>query len=303
MPTITRYFVNRTGAINQLNTALHSEGSEKDSCVLVYGQTGIGKTQLLAKYMRDCKYNEIRTSHVDLEDVVTKGYLGLIEAIMEGLGNEGFEDLDATFDEILLKFQLELGRIPLGSAVGVPATAAPVQAGGMVFQGPVTAQNQTFVSGDVTYHNAKIENIYHFHLAESEQMEALIRGKVTRAFRSCLQSIARQQLVVILLDHWDKTSDPLRQWLKDHLLNWATDLTLKKALVVVSRESLPLELEQQLGLLPLAVPPFRREDALEFWLKNGLPEQEFLDIGEEIYSIPAILALEVGKRRFRQAIK
>jgi hypothetical protein len=189
------------------------------------------------------------------------------------------------------------------SAVGVPATAASLQGAGMVFQGPVTGQNQTFVSGDVTYHNAKIENIYHFHLAEPEQMAALIQGKVTRAFRSCLQNIARQQLVVILLDHWDKTSDPLRQWLKNHLLNWATDLTLRKALVVVSRESLPLEMEQQLGLLPLAVPPFRREEALEFWLKNGLAEEEFQDIEEGIYSVPAILALEVGKRRFRQAFK
>src|SRR6266508_5313692 len=82
MLMVTKYFVNRVNEIEQLNTVLNSEGAEKDSFVLVHGQRGIGKTQLLAKYLRDCNFKEIRVSHVDLEDLITKGYLGLIESIV-----------------------------------------------------------------------------------------------------------------------------------------------------------------------------------------------------------------------------
>lgn len=303
MPAVTRFFVNRSREIEQLNAALQSGGSDKDSCVQVYGQRGIGKTQLLAKYMRECNYREIRTSHTDLEDLITKGYLGLIESIVEGLGDEGFEDLDKTFDDIIIRSQIERSRIPVDNAAGILAAIPVMQGPAFTFQGAVTGQNQTFITGDVTYHNAKIENIYHFHLAEPEQVAALIQSRITRSFRSCLQNIAREDLVVILLDHWDKASDPLQRWLDAHLLTWATDFTLKKALVVVARETLPSQLESQLGILPLAVPPFNRDVALEFWKKNGLAEEEFNSIGAEIYSIPFLLTLEVGRRRFGQAIK
>jgi hypothetical protein len=300
MPTVTRYFVNRTEEIRRLNTALNYEGPEKDSLVLVYGQTGIGKTQLLAKYLRDSNYKGIRITHVDLEDLVTKGYLGLIEAIIEGLGNDGFEELDETFDDILIQSQIEKSKAFVEYAQRQLPAHSFGQAQGLTFLGPVTAQSQTFVSGNVTYNNPKIENIYHIHLAEPEQVAALIQNRITRVFRSCLQNIAREQLVVVLLDHWEKASKLLETWLDAHLLRWASELTLQKALIVLSRETISRELEDQMGILPLEVSPFNREAALEFWMKNGLPEEEFNTIGSEIYSIPSVLRLEVGKRSFGQ---
>ena len=303
MRTVTAYFVDRVGEIDQLNAALNSEGSTRDSFVVLHGQRGIGKTQLLAKYLRDCNGKEIRVSHVDLEDLITKGYLGLIEAIIEDLGNDGFEALDELFDNILIKSQIEQGRAVLeGAAVAFPGQGLG-QAQSFTFNAPVTGQAQTFVTGDVTYHNAKIENIYHIHLAEPEQVADLIQNRITRAFRSCLQNISREQLVVILLDQWDKAGDLLQKWLNDHLISWATELTLKKALIVMSSESLPPEVEHQLGILPLAISPFTREFALEFWRKNGLPEEAFHGIGMEVYSIPGILALEVGKHRLKQGLR
>jgi hypothetical protein len=300
MPTVTRHFVNRTEELERLNIALNYEGPEKDSLVLVYGQTGIGKTQLLAKYLRECNYKGIRIAHVDLVDLVTKGYLGLIEGIMEGLGNDGFEDLDETFDEILIQSQIEKSKAFVEYAQKQLPVHALGQPQGLTFFGPVTAQTQTFVSGNVTYNNPKIENIYHIHLAEPEQVAALIQNRITRVFRSCLQNIANEQLVVVLLDHWEKASKLLETWLDAYLLRWASELTLQKALVVLSRETIPSELEDQMGILPLAVSPLSREAALEFWKKNGLAEEEFNTIGIESYSIPSILRLEVGKRSFRQ---
>jgi Cdc6-like AAA superfamily ATPase len=297
MPALTRLFVDRTDEIDQLNAALNSESPEKDSCILVYGQTGIGKTQLLAKYLRECNYKSIRIAHVDLEEFITKGYLGLIEAIVEGLGSNGFERLDETYDEILIRPPIERS---MAFTEEMPArAAAPAQ--GFVFHQAVTAQQQTFIHGDVTYHNPKIENIYNIHLAEPEKVAELIQNRITRIFRNCLQTISREQLVVILLDHWETTSDPIKSWLDDHLLKWIAELTLRKAIVVVAREVLPRELEDQVGVLPIAIPPFNREIALEFWKKNGLAEEGFNTIASEIYSIPGIFSLEVGKQRLKQA--
>jgi Cdc6-like AAA superfamily ATPase len=303
MPSVTRHFVNRTNEIGQLNTALNSEGSEKDSFILVYGQTGIGKTQLLAKYLRECNDRRVRIAYVDLENLVTKGYLGLIEAIVEGLGNDGFEDLDKTYDDILLRLQFEKSAsASAAQQLTADADALLKSDSGPVtnFYGNLSAEKQIFINGAVSFNDAKINNIYNFHLAEPAQVAELNQNKITRVFGNCLRNIAAEQLIVVLFDQWEKASDPLKIWLNDHLLRWATELTLKKALIVLSREAIPPELQDQMGILPLAIPPFSREVALDFWKKNGLTEEEFNSIGVEIYSVPGILSLVVGKQRLKQ---
>jgi hypothetical protein len=303
MPAVHRYFVDRLLEVEQLNASLHAEGPEKDSCIMVYGQQGIGKTQLLAKYLLDCNGLEVRVSHVDLSALVTKGYLGLIEALIEGLGSDGFEKLDETFDTILLKSRVERSQAILENAAAALPVTGSEGGQGITFVGPVMGQNQIFVNGNVSYRDNKIDNIFQIHLFEPEEMEELIQRRITRSFRECLQKITREQPVIILLDHWDNTNDLLRKWLEEHLLNWATDRTLRKVLVVLAFEALPQQFESRLGFMPMILSPFSREVALEFWCKNGLAESDFETIGPEIYSIPAILALEVGKQRFRQNIK
>src|SRR5512147_3138419 len=104
MPTVRRDFVDRTDEIAQLDLVLNAEGIEKDSLVLLHGQQGIGKTQLLAKYLRLCNFNNIRIAYIDLS---TKDYLGLIDETIEGLGKDGFESLEQTYDEVLNRFQLK----------------------------------------------------------------------------------------------------------------------------------------------------------------------------------------------------
>ena len=308
MPTVTRYFVNRNSEIDRLNAALHSNGAEKDSFVVVYGEQGIGKTQLLAKYLRECNDRNVRIAYVDLENMVTKGYLGLIDAIVEGLGGDGFEDLDKTYEEILFRFDFEQSRSlaaqtqdQLRARTGERVTSS--SGPGMVFDAPLSADQMIFINGQVDFKDTRINYIFNFDQAEPAQVAELNQRRITRVFGDCLRNITTQQLVIILLDQWDKGSDPIKTWLDDYLLRWATELTLKRALIVVSREALPLELENQMGIVPLAIPPFSREIALEFWKKNGLAEEEFRAIGAEKYSMPGILSLEVGKWRVRQIKK
>ena len=118
-----------------------------------------------------------------------------------------------------------------------------------------------------------------------------------------MRNITAEQLVIILLDHWDKAGDLIQAWLNDSLLRWATELSLKQVLIVVSRLALPPEFEDQMGIVPLALPPFSREIALDFWKKHGLAEEAFPAIGAEIYGTPGILSLEVGKWRVKQKMK
>lgn len=291
MFALVRNFVDRVPEIEQFNAALYAEGTDKDSCILVHGQSGIGKTQLLAKYLYVCNDQEIRIGHVDLGAVATKGYLGLIEAMIEGLGNDGFEELDKTFNTIL-KNILERSEALLENA----AIREPRRGRDMVFNMPVTGEVVTFVSGDVNYHDSNIHNIYQIQLLEPGEMEVLIQKRVTRTFRECLQKIARVQPIVILLDHWDAGSDLLKGWLEEHLLSWATNRALKKILVVVTSECVPEQFEARLGIRPLPLSHFSREIALEFWLKNGLAEADFESIRPETFGIPSHLKLEVGKR-------
>lgn len=298
MLTITKYFVDRTVEIERLDSALHSEGLEKELLVLVYGQQGIGKTQLLAKYLRLGNSNRLRIAYVDLRD---RDYLGLIDEIVEGLGKTGFDDLDETYDKILAQSlvgveQTAINRLrkQLGAYESI---SAPGQSVGINFMGPVTGETQNFINGPVTINNPKIEVIYQNDLGEPKKVQELNQRKITQAFQSSLRNLAAEQPIVLLLDHWEHASDPLKIWLNNHLLKWASQFQLKKALIVLSCEFLLKELEDQAGILPLPIAPFTRETAVEFWVKNELPLEDFDTLAAEVYNMPRILALEVGKRR------
>jgi Cdc6-like AAA superfamily ATPase len=306
MPPLTRFFVNRTSEIDKLNAALHSKGAEKDSFVLIYGQQGIGKTQLLARYLRECNDRNVRIAYVDLESMVTKGYLGLIDAIVEGLGSDGFEELDKTYDDILFRFDFEQSQSLAAQAQDQLRAGERVASGsspGMVFDGPLNADEMIFINGQVDFKDTRINYIFNFDQAEPAQVAELHQRRITRVFADCLRKMTTEQLVIILLDHWDKAGDPIQTWLNDSLLEWATDLILKRALIVVSRDALPPKFEDQMGVVPLAIPPFSREIALEFWKRHGLAEEEFPAIGAEIYGMPGILSLEVGKWRVKKKVK
>ena len=302
MPAVTRYFVNRTNEVDRLNSALNAEGPEKDSFVVVHGPQGIGKTQLLAKYLRLCNYENIRIAYVDLNN---KDYLGLISEIVEGLGKLGFEDLEKAFDVILSRSQTELGQATAERAQELVRAGRSIptveQIARINFEGPVTGRDQFFINGTVTINDPKIENIFNIHLQDSERAQERDQERITLAFQSCLSAIATDRPIALLIDHWEGATDSLKIWLNAHLLKWAAQFQLKRALIVLSQAILPEEFEDKAGILPLAIPPFTREAALEFWEKNELPMEEFDVIAAEIYSIPSILALEVGKRRLRQA--
>jgi hypothetical protein len=304
MLTLTRHFVNRTQEFDRLKSALNSEGPEKDLMALVYGQPGIGKTQLLAKYLLFGRHTDIRTAYVDLQD---RDYLGVISEIIEGLGKSGFDEMETTYDAIRDRSKVGVDRSTIENLQEKLQTNQSIssseQTVGLSFMGNVTGRDQYFVNGPMTITEPKIENIFNINLNEPERVKELNQERITLAFQGCLSTIAREQPIVILLDHWGNANDPLRNWLNAHLLKWASQFILKKALVVLTRESLPDELVDQTGILPLAMPPFSREVALEFWKKNDLPVEDFDAVSEEIYSMPRILALEVGKQRLKRAKK
>jgi len=304
MLTVRRDFVNRTSEIQKLQSILIAEGIDKDSFILLHGRQGLGKTQLLARYLRLCNSDNICIAYVDLPN---KDYLGLIDEIEEGLGKKGFEPLDIVYDDILSQFKIEDRPV---DAKGIQAQMQPApsgeasgQAPGIVFNQPVSGENQFFVSGNLVFNNPKITQIFNLQLNESEWVQGFNQKKITNAFHDCLHGIAQERPYVILLDHWEGATDPLKNWLKAHLFEWAAELYLRKALVVLAREDMPEEYKNQMGILELAVQPFDRQAALEFWLKNGLKVEIFNTLGIDIYSIPGILAIEIDKQHLIQANK
>ena len=287
-------FVDRIVEIEKLHAALHAEGFEKDSLVLMHGQSGIGKTQLLARFLRICRSNNINITYIDLPG---NEYLSVIDKIEEDLGPRGFEGLEQTYTDVILRAQVIRSQAALDNLAQTNSPVAKSTNTGFTFNEAVTAETQTFINNNVTYKNPQITNIYNIELGEPQQVKKLSERKITQSFYECLRTITQEHTIAILLDHWEDANEPLKIWLQDHLLTWASELSLKKALVVLCRESLPQELENQTGILALGLPEFPREVALEYWLKNGLPAAAFEELTSEIYSIPRILALEVDRRK------
>ena len=300
MLTTTRFFVNRIEEIDQLNLLLGSEAPEKDFLVLMYGQHGIGKTEVLVKYLTLVSQRDnLRIAYVDLRN---RDYMGLIEEMVEGLGKTGFEDLYKTLDAIFSQLQVDqlaLERLREQLHLGGPPSLT--EGSGITFnEGASAGRDMYFVNGPANFVDSRFEYIINIDSREPEKVEEFHQNRITLAFQSCLMSITQTQPVVLLLDHWDDANDYLKIWLNDHLLKWASQWKLKKALLVLCQIALPESMEDMQGILPLAIPPFSREIALEFWKKNGLPEEEFSAIGSQIFSIPSVLQVEVGKRRFNR---
>src|SRR5688572_19768629 len=207
----TKYFVNRLDEIGRFSLALNSEASEKDFLILMYGQHGIGKSELLLKYLAIASdVDNLRIAYADLSD---RDYLGLIEEIVEGLGKTGFEDLDETFDAILSTSQLNqsaLARLP--EQLHVDRSALVLNEGvGINFNDPVSAgRDMYFVNGPVSLVGPKFEYVFNINSREPEKAEELNQNRITLAFQSCLVAIARTQPIVLLLDHWDNATDYLK---------------------------------------------------------------------------------------------
>lgn len=302
MLTVRRDFVNRTDEISTLNRVLASQAGDRDAVVLVHGQRGIGKTQLLGKYLRESIASRLRIAYVDLPPY--KYYLGVIDEIVEGLGRQGFELLDQTYDDLLRRFQAETSGA-LAAAQGAGDAAAPqgTQSGGIAFHGSVTAQTQQFYAA--TFKDSKVTQIFNFQINEAKEVKQLIETRITRAFSDCLREIAQGQALIILLDHWEGAKGPVRKWLSENLLAWAVEPRLRMAMLVLALENVPAEYDNTMGIQPLAVPPFSRVAALEFWKRNELAEDDFNSLQAEVYSIPSMLAMEVDtrKERARQAAR
>src|SRR6266498_4024334 len=157
MPTVRDDFVDRTNEIELLNSALHDQSLEKDSIVFVYGQSSIGRTQLLARFLRICRFNDISIVYVDLPD---KDYLGLIDKIEEELGPDGFQTLESAYDDVILRSQMVRGQVSLPGLHEQQLTNQDTSTQGFVFHKEVSAETQYFVNGSVTFKNPKITNVY-----------------------------------------------------------------------------------------------------------------------------------------------
>jgi hypothetical protein len=295
MLTLRRDFIDRVDQIQHLCEELHAEGAAKDPLVLAYGPAGIGKTQLFAKFLIDCNQHDIRVAYVDLTD---KGYLGFIDDVEMGLGSDGFEELEQVLEDVMMRSPIEQGRLIAKRFdhewEPVPDAREPAA---LSINAPINADHLNFAGRDVVYNNARISNVFNIIVGDPIEAQRLIEKKITQAFRTCLRQIARGQIIAILLDHWEEAQDPLRNWITEHLIGPATQFAMKKALVVLCRDDLPQEMEEQTGILPLPIPFFTREVALQYWVSHGLPQEKFDDLGPEVYSLPRLLAIEVDRQR------
>ena len=302
MPLVCRDFTNRDDELKKFRELFTAESFDRDSVVLLYGQEGIGKTQLLARYLRECNFNSISIAYVDLAGL---DYLGLIDRIINGLGKSGFEHFDAELDRVLdrLLGQSKLLADKAQTHVQSEQAARMVEtAKGVVFNQSVSAEYQLFVGGNANFNDAKITQIFNFQLDEPINVQDQNRKDITQAFYDCLRAIAKERPFVILLDHWEKVNDDLKGWFEQHFVIQPAELVLNKAQVILAHEDFPTIYANKMGIKTLPVPPFDREAALKFWMKCGLPADAFDTLTPERYGIPAFLMMEVDKYQLRHKL-
>jgi hypothetical protein len=129
-----------------------------------------------------------------------------------------------------------------------------------------------------------------------------VREKITSAFKECLETLAEQKNLVLLLDHWEAANDETRRWLQDELLQWVLDGVPPRLVIVVACELQPNWYQRRRDIAPLEIAELPEAAVRLYWIeKKHLPEDKLIG-GLSLYGYPALLVMVASEleRRLKQ---
>jgi hypothetical protein len=247
--------------------------------MFVCGDSGLGKSSLVAKMMHECGQRGLRKAEVVWTDTRPHDYLGLMRKIRDDLDPgafSSFSDLANFFTsnnyELVIKVEgAERVRVAQGAQI----------------QNSVVGEVAGIVIKDFMINVPRSD----MAVPETERM-----ARLTDRFVGDLKGYLARERAVLFLDAVEKMSADTRAWLWEELLTPVRDSALDNLTVVLCGQGRPdLDRDWELCVEVAEVQPLKRADIVEYLAKRGIGEEHRSELGTMLLAMTGGRVAEVAK--------
>ena len=205
--------------------------------MVVFADTGMGKTSLLLRMVHECAQRKLRKAEVWWTDTLVYDYMAVLRKLRDDLGVDhfgAFTDLINYYTDTNYQPRLDI-NINLQGSVQV--------AGGAQFSGSSVGD----IAGVVVRDNMIV--VQRPDIAVPLEVR---REQLTRRFLDALRELSSRESVVLFFDAVEKMSDITNQWLWEQLLLPVRDGVLPNVRAVLCGQRRPPEERDWTDFLALA---------------------------------------------------
>jgi Cdc6-like AAA superfamily ATPase len=287
-------FVNREEQLELLQSARLQNHVEH--CWLIYGKKDIGKTSLLAKFTIEKRDTQCEVAYIDLPD---RNFLEVISLIWKEFQKVGFQSLEKQIKNLQNEI-LSMTATPEVIAEGLGNIKAP---GGQVNVSNSNVSQSQIAAGHI-FNQPIINIIFNQYIGQHNFIQQYIEDQITKAFIDGLKEAAGEHFLLIILDHWEKASEPVKEWLITNLLNLLVKPEILNVIAILASTTAEEGIADMSGVLPMPVDILPESAVRQFWIDiHKLPVEELPDIHKySDYRKPLVLkrAVQLYEKKKKQ---
>ena len=247
------------------------EHGEQQPIMVVWGESGMGKTSLLARMIHECAQRKIRKAEVVWKESNPPDYMAVMRKIRDDVGLEHF----GPFTDLINYFTLEGYRPSIHLELVAPASTVSVANAATITQSRVGD-----IGGVIIKDSMIVVPRPDMAVSEIER-----RTRLTRRFHDNLKAALSQGPLVIFLDAVEKMSTDTHNWIWEQLLEPIRDVELTGVrFVLCGQKPPPQDHDWKPFVREAALKPLRERDIVAYLAKR-FPESS----NEERQSVAAVI--------------
>ena len=250
IPSRIELFVDRDSEMQSFRAFLESDAKP---IMLVLGDTGLGKTCLLARMLHECSKRNIHKIEIDTETAWNLGYTEIMCKIRDQVGPEHFQ---AFMNLLNFYSPPQYNKIPLQNAAKI-SIAEHAKVGGDVSIGTVIGTQIICPSTPPG-------------IPESQRMREL-----TTVFIKCLQEVTMNDFWVLFIDPIENLTDETKNWIYSELLRPLREGKMKNFHCVLTGMMKP-DFDREMSTLvkEAELAPLNIDDIKTYLEKRQVKEEE-----------------------------
>lgn len=223
--------------------------------MLVWGDSGIGKSSLLARMIHECALRKIRKAEVTWTDTRNHDYLGIMRKIRDDVGADSF----TAFTDLINFFTVPRYELQV-SYTGPEINVAQ----GMQVVGGQVGNIAGIVVKDVMLNAPRLD----MAVPEAERM-----ARLTDRFLSNLAEATHDGLLVVFLDAIEKMSPYTEKWICGELVKSISEGQLRNVRLVACGQRKPDVPEYRTLIEEAQLQPLGLPHIVEYLAKLGVSEE------------------------------
>lgn len=260
-------FVNRD---NELRRFCEMVESDNKFIMVVWGESGMGKSSLLARMIHECAQRKLRKAEFVSKDTRSNDYMAIMRKIRDDVGVDFFKPFTD-----LINFYTKEGYQPkIELSVTVAGSIEVAK----------KAQIEGSNVGDISAVVIK-DNMINVPRSDMAVPETERMAKLTDRFIEGLSMVVENELLVVFFDAGEKMSLDTEKWVWGELFGAVRDGRLNNIKFVLCGQNPPkLDRDWRILVEEAELQPLGREHIINYLGKRGLDEASRPDLADMLLS-------------------